>query len=147
MLETKGDLWELGRAGDAIVVTTNGTLRKNGENVMGGGCALEAALLFPWLPAELGRRIDKKGNHVHVFHYDSRHAIVTFPTKQNVERKSILPLIIRSTNELVEYADDYDWEKVVMPRPGCGLGGLSWQEVGPMLSEMLDDRFTVVTFA
>ena len=147
MFETRGDLWEIGKTGDAIVITTNGTQRSNGENVMGGGCALEAALKFPWLPAELGRRIQKKGNHVHVFHYDSTMALVTFPTKENVARRSILPLIIRSTQELIEYADDYSWKKVVLPRPGCGLGGLSWEEVGPILSEMLDDRFTVVTFA
>lgn len=147
MLEAQGDLWELGKLADAIVVTTNGSLRKNGANIMGGGCALEAALKFPWLPHELGRRIQRKGNNVHVFHYDSDMALVTFPTKENVRHNSILPLIIRSTDQLVEYAEDYVWNKIVMPRPGCGLGGLKWDDVKPILEERLDDRFTVVTYA
>lgn len=36
--------------------------------------------------------------------------------------------------------------RVVMPRPGCGNGGLKWEQVRPAIEPLLDDRFTVVTF-
>lgn len=145
MIEAKGDLWQIGRTADAIVVTTNGTVKPNGENIMGGGSALEAAQRYPLLPGCLGSRLLKKGNHVHVFHYDSRQAIVTMPTKNDIKHRSNLLLIERSVLELIEYALDYGWRSIVMPRPGCGLGGLKWEEVKPIV-EVLDDRFTVVTF-
>jgi O-acetyl-ADP-ribose deacetylase (regulator of RNase III) len=145
VIEAKGDLWKIGRTADAIVITTNSTVKRNGENIMGGGCAWEAAQRYPLLPGCLGARLQSKGNHVHVFHYDSRQAIVTMPTKNDVSNPSNLNLIERSTRELVEYAEDYGWKRVVMPRPGCGLGGLKWEDVGPALSLILDDRFTVVT--
>lgn len=61
---------------------------------------------------------------------------------------SDLKLIERSTHQLVELAERYQWKSVVLPRPGCGLGQLSWQdEVRPLLSTILDDRFYVINFA
>jgi O-acetyl-ADP-ribose deacetylase (regulator of RNase III) len=144
VIERKGDLWRIGRTASAIVVTTNGTVKRNGENVMGGGCAWEAAQRWPMLPACLGKRILRKGNHVHVFFFDSRQQLVTMPTKDDVRQPSNLILIMQSVKELHEYAEDYQWKKVVMPRPGCGLGGLDWEEVKPIVS-YLDNRFIVVS--
>ena len=46
--------------------------------------------------------------------------------------------------ELVALADAQGWGEVVLPRPGCGFGGLGWDEVGPLLVPRLDDRFLVV---
>jgi hypothetical protein len=42
-------------------------------------------------------------------------------------------------------ADKFRWQHIVMPRPGCGNGGLDWADVEPVLSKLLDDRFTVIT--
>ena len=81
-----------------------------------------------------------------VFRYSSMQEIVAMPTKNSVSRSSPLPLVVRSVAELNELAYWHDWTRVVLPRPGCGLGGLLWRNVKPIVDE-LDDRFTVVTFA
>jgi hypothetical protein len=53
-------------------------------------------------------------------------------------------MIRRSAEELRQLADQHGLESVVVPRPGCGGGGMRWQEVRPMLEELFDDRFIVV---
>lgn len=53
-------------------------------------------------------------------------------------------LVLRSCNELVELANEIDWEKVLLTRPGCGNGGLNWTEVRAWLLPIFDDRFVIV---
>lgn len=137
---------------EAVVITTNGTVKKNGEAVMGRGCALEAAQRFPSLPALLGEHLQFDGNHVGVFvneDLDATHEfdLVTFPVKHHWRERASLELIIRSAQELVALADPYcvGWKTILLPRPGCGNGGLSWHIVGSTLARILDDRFTVIT--
>jgi hypothetical protein len=154
MLETFGNLWELADQGcDALVITTNGYVRKDGNAVMGRGIAKEAANLFPELPQNLGQQLRKNGNNCYVFPslaYD----VVTFPVKPifgpdgtpGWKTKAQIPLIIKSAKQLVEFANRYDWTDILMPRPGCGNGGLSWKAVQGVLVPILDDRFTAVTF-
>lgn len=60
--------------------------------------------------------------------------------------RSSLDLIRQSAQELEAIATERKWESVVLPRPGCGAGELSWDEVRPALSEILDDRFHAITF-
>ncbi|WP_275451504.1 macro domain-containing protein [Geobacter anodireducens] len=53
--------------------------------------------------------------------------------------------IRRSAAELRALADREGWTRVIVPRPGCGGGGLAWQDVRPLLADILDDRFTMIT--
>jgi len=149
MKEARGDLWELGRNADAVVVTTNGTVKMNGEAVMGAGCAKEALERHPWLGQRLAKALEEGGNHVHLFYISPEQGVtmplITFPTKKNWWESADLDLITRSVMELDKLAWDHKWEKIVMPRPGIGNGGLRWEDVLPIV-QLLDDRFTIVTW-
>ncbi len=157
MLEAFGDIWELADEGcDALVITTNGFVRNDGRAVMGRGIAEQAAKRYPKLQAELGRCLRTYGNHCFVFSgYNPNYDIITFPVKPvfgpsrepGWMSKAELPLIEQSARELLGITKRYDWIDVLLPRPGCGYGGLNWRDVRPTLRGILDDRFTAVTFA
>lgn len=183
MLELRGDLFDLSSyeshpdnqsvdwQPDAIVITTNGFVKKSGECVMGRGCAKQATSLYPRIAKTLGTLIRNKGNHVHLIKEDPN--ILSFPvkpvsvsclaSKKNVVRHmqnrfkpgqqvpgwacvADLQLIERSANELVDITNKYGWEKVILPRPGVGFGELKWSDVCPILNKVLDNRFYSITF-
>lgn len=163
MREYAGDLWTWGDGEDdrddydvlARVVTTNGFVTPNGRAVMGAGVALQAVERWgPRVEEALGERLVQYGNHVHSFRPagSSRpYWLVTFPVKPEFgpngepgfKVKADIDLIKRSAHELVRWVVGIDEAgytgTVVMPRPGCGNGGLSWfSEVKPLLQAVLD---------
>lgn len=73
-------------------------------------------------------------------------ALASFPVKHHWHERADPELIRRSAEQFVALADKFGYERVVMPRLGSGNGGLPWREVRPLLEEVLDKRFTVVTF-
>lgn len=148
MIEVSGNLWTY--PADVRVITTNGFVKNDGRAVMGRGCALEAAHRWPDLPKLLGRAILDHGNHVQLMPASSGILnLYTFPVKHNWWETADLDLILRSAHELVACVQD-GLEAlnivVVIPRPGCGNGNLSWRDVQPILADVLDDRFHVITF-
>ena len=142
MLESCEDIWDYhGKA--IIAVTTSGSLTRAGNAVMGRGVARQAALRFPQLPEKLGALLREHGNHVHLL----GEGIVSFPVEESAWACPELRLISRSALELRQLADREGWVRVVVPRPGCGGGGLDWREVRPLLDGHFDDRFLVVSAA
>lgn len=162
MLEVKAkspdDFWNT-RA-DAYVVTTNIVVKSNGENVMGGGVARQAADRLKTLPAIYGNAL------LMLSEYEQRHPypreqvlkfrftpsfgeanIICMPTKRHFMEPSPLNLVIKSMTQLVDIVDSTGWSRVHVPQPGCGLGGLDWEEVvKPFASRLFDDRFVVYGF-
>jgi hypothetical protein len=68
----------------AICITTNGFVKKNGEAVMGRGCAKQALQRYPSISFTLGNRIVTGGNKVHLRikeDEDFGHAVYSFPVK------------------------------------------------------------------
>lgn len=147
MNEVIGNLWDF--PADVRVITTNGTVKKNGEVVMGRGCAKEAKDKYPWLPKRIGKKIQNVGNRLFII-YDLRfphgEVLITFPVKYNWWDQADLGLIEVSCAQLEMAATLNGFKKIVMPRPGCGNGKLSWEEVKPILQKYLDDRFYVITY-
>jgi len=144
MKEITGDLFA--QKADALCITTNGVVKKDGACVMGRGCALIAKTKWPQIGHVLGSLLTKHGNHCYVLLRVDQTDIVSFPTKNDWKVDSELPLIRCSCQELVGLADIHGWCSVVLPRPGCGNGGLRWEDIRPVLEQYLDDRFSVISY-
>ena len=186
MLDIEGNLFA--QNVDAICITTNGFVKKDGRCVAGRGCAKEARDRWPDFDLDLGTSIHKYGNVpsliIKSLESDVTYDVLSFPVKPeygycNLDGSNVvkhmrnrfktayrdsrnriirgdrvpgwattaqLPLIIDSAKKLVELADRLNYKKVVIPRPGCGAGELSWETVQPELNKILDNRFHSITF-
>lgn len=143
MKELRKDLWEV--PADLRVITTNPVVRADGACVMGRGCALEAKARYPGIEYRLGDLLGEHGNRVmRIGRYDGV-VVASFPVKRHWREEALPELIFRSANQLVELAEKFGHNRVVLPRPGCGNGRLRWADIQPVLSVVLDDRFTVVS--
>jgi len=141
MHEIVGDLWQEHSQGAVVAITTNGTLNRSGEALLLRGCAREASGRYYDLSQTLGALIQQHGHHV----FDLGRRLVSFPVEENPYQIADLTLIERSCQELVALADYKGWQRVVVPRPGCGGGGLPWGDVRPILQKYFDERFVVIT--
>ncbi len=142
MLESSGDLWAYHKKGHFVVIPTNGTVKTDGMCVMGKGLARSAAVRFSGLPYALGEIIDRAGNHVAFF---PAYTLFTFPTKNDWwDHRSNLSLIEQSCKELVVFAK-YVRPPIYLPRVGCGVGLLKWEDVLPVLQRHLNDDFVALS--
>ena len=140
MFETVGDLWEHAERCDVIVITTNGSLTRDGRAVIGRGVAKQAVLRYPGLAEKMGRLLADGGNHV----FDLGCGVVSFPVEETAWSQPDLRIIARSAEELRRLADHSGWARIIVPRPGCGGGGLLWKDVKPLLEPCFDHRFIVI---
>lgn len=149
MQEARGNLWDQLRPDHALVITTNGYIKTNGQAVMGRGIALEATKRDPNVASTLGWNITYFGNHVALIH-SARDITdsdwIAYPVKRRWMDDALPELIVRSAHELVTFVDERQYQHIWMPRPGCGNGHLNWLNVKPLIEDILDDRFTVMTF-
>ena len=162
MRELNCDLFSLISTFDAICITTNSVVNKNGLAVMGAGCALECAKRWPStpkalgyflniskknIPFQLGMVIDNIYTDKVVLEEKEKYPcrIFSFPTKHHYKDASNIDLIKESCLHMVKYANELDMEFIAIPRPGAGLGKLSYKDtVFPIISSILDNRFSIV---
>ncbi len=134
------DLWDYyDHAKFVICITTNATTKKNGEAIMGRGCAAQAKSKIPGIARELGHK-NRRGLY-NGFLDD--HRVYAFQVKNNWWEKADLDLIRNSATALHAKALLMKGTTFVLPRPGCGNGKLRWGEVRPLL-EMLPDNVWIV---
>ena len=139
MVEVKGNLWTY--PASYRVITTNGSVRSNGEAVMGRGCAAEARIRYANLARELGDVIRTQGNIVWYF---PMYYLLSFPVKHQWFERAELGLIQQSISRLTTIATAMH-ATFVMPRPSCGNGRLAWKDVKPLL-QPLPDNVMVITW-
>ena len=128
---------------DAVCVTTNNVVKRNGQLVMGGGVAKYFAQQYPRLPYLLGQKVKIYGNQPFIVKIKGD-TIVSFPTKNNYKDPSSIELIKNSAIKLEALATKFRWTAVAIPAPGVGLGKLKWKDVQSTLEPILDNRFTIL---
>lgn len=167
MQEAKKDLFDciFEPEVDAICITTNGHWTTSGDAMMGGGCAGICARRWPKTASNLGFKLktfmanvpfvigalDEDGEYLEptldlIKNKKFKCLIISFPTIDNLMDGSKIELIKKSTTALVSLADRLDLKGIMLPRPGVGIGGLSWKNVKPEIENSLNDRFTIVSF-
>lgn len=143
MLEVEGNLWDPKFNPCWRCITTNGTLNKKGEAVLGKGCALEARQRYPRLHILLGGLIQKNGNVLQTFP-DMK--LITFPVKDHWKSRASMGLIKESCIHLRNLIDMgyFEGSVILLPRPGCGAGGLLWEDVKIEIGDMLPDMVIAI---
>ena len=143
----------------AIVITTNGFTKSNGEAVMGRGIAEQFKNAYPDFPRILGNKIIQGGNNVHLLKQLGKTKIYSFPVKaasmklENNEQKELIvshqrhkfsvgmdvpgfalkadiAIIERSLKQLAQVHMQDGLSSVIVPIVGCGAGELSFNNDG-----------------
>jgi hypothetical protein len=147
MIEKQADFWLEAEDADAIVCTINTCLKKDGTLVMGAGIAKQFAEKFEWLPDAWGIRTKTIADIYTTYPFvelsKGGPAIIGIHTKMDWRKDSTLELVERSVKQLAIICRSLNYKKVVITRPGCGNGGLSWHVVKPLINPFLDDRYVV----
>ncbi len=109
----------------------------NTKGVMGKGLALQFKRAFPDAFAAY-RAACEAGEvavgRVHVVERAHKPLfIVNFPTKDHWQRPSRLEYVEAGLDDLVERVLELGIESIALPALGCGLGGLEWAAVRPLI--------------
>lgn len=125
-------------------ITTNGDVNRFGKAVMGRGIAYQANKRINGIDIILGHLIKEVGNVPQYLCANNGFRYLSFPVKHHWHEKADLNLIEESAHKLVILADSYNYKLMALPRPGCGNGGLDWDEVKSVIEPILDDRFVII---
>lgn len=158
-----GNIFDYIGKADCICVTTNGTIKSNGELVMGAGVAKQFADKYKnqGIAKILANKLYKGSplKKMHVVNpmdnicYKAIDAIsnngtyvLSFPTKNHFMDKGDLELIKRSAERAVYFANMYNLNSIIIPSPGTGCGQLNEDDVYQALDKILDERFTIIKY-
>jgi O-acetyl-ADP-ribose deacetylase (regulator of RNase III) len=132
---TSGDLLRSGA--DALVNPVNTV------GVMGAGLAAQFKRAYPAMFDEY-RRTCASGKlspgTMHVWATGRREGprfVVNFPTKPHWRNDSKIEDIAVGLDALVSVAVEHGFMSLAVPALGCGLGGLPWEEVRPLIEAKL----------
>ena len=135
MINRYGNLWNSIDEYDAVFITTNGTIKKNGSGVMGRGIAKQAMNRYDGIDQVLGTGLSIWGNNVFQIWRDPR--VFNFPVKHEWRQGADLELIQRSAEQLAYLVTMNKWT-VALNYPGIGNGGLYIKQVSPIVEELPD---------
>lgn len=128
---------------EAIVNTVNCV------GVMGRGLALQFKNLYPENFRAYKAVCDKgelKPGGLFVFDrgtLEPPHTIINFATKGHWRAQSRLADIDKGLNALRQEIENSGLTSIAIPPLGCGLGGLNWDDVSPLIERALGDLSSV----
>ena len=141
------DIWDYKEQIDEgsvmLCITTNGDTNSQGLAVMGRGVALQASKQYPGLSNNLGAKIKIWGGAPFGGILSTNPRLFSFPVKYHWKDKADISLIKWSTQVLATFMRNTSNRTVLLPRPGCGNGGLDWEEVEPIVNRLSDDVWVV----
>jgi O-acetyl-ADP-ribose deacetylase (regulator of RNase III) len=130
---TQGDI--LKADAEALVNTVNCV------GIMGRGVALQFKKAFPanFKAYELACKADQV-QPGKMFVHDLNHLynprfIVNFPTKRHWKSQSRIEDIQSGLTDLITIIQQHNIRSIAIPPLGCGLGGLNWEDVKPLITE------------
>jgi O-acetyl-ADP-ribose deacetylase (regulator of RNase III) len=139
----QGDI--LSADAEALVNTVNCV------GIMGRGIALQFRNAFPENYAVYKTLCDKKQLHpgkMLVFdlnRLENPRFIINFPTKRHWKGNSRIEDIQSGLKALVEEVKTRGIRSIAVPPLGCGLGGLNWREVRPLIEDAFKELPSVRT--
>jgi len=124
----------------------------NTKGVMGKGIALQFKQAYPAM-YKLYEKDAKSGEitigKIHVYDNgalaDGPRWILNFPTKNHWRSKSKITDIEAGLQDLAEKVKTLNIKSIAMPPLGCGLGGLRWEDVLPLIEKHLGNLEGVET--
>jgi O-acetyl-ADP-ribose deacetylase (regulator of RNase III) len=143
---TQGDI--LKADAEALVNTVNCV------GIMGRGIALQFRKAFPdnfkaYESACKAEEVQPGRMFIHDLNriYNPRF-IINFPTKRHWKGKSRMEDIQSGLVDLINVVQQYKLNSIAIPPLGCGLGGLNWKEVKPLIAQSFESlpEVTVLLF-
>lgn len=111
----------------------------NCVGVMGGGIALAFKDKYPKMFLEYKEICNNQLldiGKLHLYRKESQW-ILNFPTKKDWKNPSKIEYIKEGLKNLVETHKEKGINGLAMPQLGCGLGGLNWNEIKPIMEYYL----------
>lgn len=127
----KGDLFNT----DGIRAYAHGC---NCVGAMNAGVAVAFKKRWPLMFEEYAARCADRRFHLgDVFMWSDGDVVVyNLATQEHWKKKAKLPALARALRKMVELATNAGVERIGLPRIGAGLGGLDWNRVKSMLTEV-----------
>lgn len=111
----------------------------NCVGVMGKGVALEFKNRYPQMYNDYKALCDQgnvKPGTTYLWEDDSAQ-VLNFPTKRHWRDNSVLQDIEDGLRHLAQSYEQMGIQSIAMPPLGCGLGGLKWSDVQPLIVKHL----------
>lgn len=110
--------------------------------VMGKGLALEFKKWFPGL--EKAYRSACEAGEVGIgrpwiYKVTEARQVLCFPTKDHWKYPSRYEYVEKGLEAIIDHHVEWQIHSLALPPLGCGLGGLEWNRVKPMIEETLGD--------
>lgn len=114
----------------------------NCVGVMGAGLAKQFKCRYPYnyilYREACKQKVLKLGTVHYVFVSTNKpQYVINFPTKHHWRENSTLKNIESGLEALVLTIKSREIRSIAIPRLGCGLGGLNWEEVKPLIVKYL----------